>query len=482
MNSQRPARPVDTPSTSERSAALTASAASARSATSAAPAAAAAAMAQGVPSEASAHAAPPLAELVLRFERALAGEAMRGAVRSAIGSATGSGIGSVIGNEISSAGGSAIGSPIGSAAGISVGMSSAALGDPTVTPHAHDGVLASEDPQLMADLMQAALAALPGFPPQHLRLHREAGVGSTGTGVPGGPGIGDRPKGLPAQRMTAEAPVTGSGAPAVGATPSSALTPWPGASTEFPAPPPAIPVDDASPTAGGAPGATFAASAESLASRAGSHFTPAGTAPLPASGLPGASPAAPDARAEVAANAGQVGHTAHTAHTAHAGHGGPGAPGAPRPEASHALREDEPGAAIPSPAGVWPGEGALRALPTALPVEAAPVSRPAEAVWQQVQAMALRMASGTGVTGLHQIRLEIDPRLLPGVQVVLQLSAGQVQVEFTCASEASRRRLRTVAQRELGPMAERLGRPVQVTLCAEGAEAGDEAEYLHAGA
>ncbi len=102
--------------------------------------------------------------------------------------------------------------------------------------------------------------------------------------------------------------------------------------------------------------------------------------------------------------------------------------------------------------------------------------------------MALRMAAGTGANGAHQIRIEIDPRLLPGVQVVLQMSAGQMQMEFVCANDVSRRRLRAAAQRELGPMASRLGCPVQVTLRADGPDAGaatgrgDDAEYLHAAA
>jgi hypothetical protein len=102
--------------------------------------------------------------------------------------------------------------------------------------------------------------------------------------------------------------------------------------------------------------------------------------------------------------------------------------------------------------------------------------------------MALRMAAGTGANGAHQIRMEIDPRLLPGVQVTLQMSAGQMQMEFVCANDASRRRLRAAAQRELGPMASRLGCPVQVTLRADGPDAGaaaggsDDAEHLHAAA
>lgn len=137
-------------------------------------------------------------------------------------------------------------------------------------------------------------------------------------------------------------------------------------------------------------------------------------------------------------------------------------------------------------------------LPLPLPLSAGANTSPAapspgapggaEAVWRQVQDMAMRMAAGTGTNGAHQIRLEIDPRLLPGVQVVLQMSAGQMQMEFVCSNDASRRRLRAAAQRELGPMASRLGCPVQVTLRADGPDAGaatgrgDDAEYLHAAA
>jgi len=72
--------------------------------------------------------------------------------------------------------------------------------------------------------------------------------------------------------------------------------------------------------------------------------------------------------------------------------------------------------------------------------------------------------------------------------VTLQMSAGQMQMEFVCANDASRRRLRAAAQRELGPMASRLGCPVQVTLRADGPDAGaaaggsDDAEHLHAAA
>ncbi len=131
----------------------------------------------------------------------------------------------------------------------------------------------------------------------------------------------------------------------------------------------------------------------------------------------------------------------------------------------------------------------LSALANASPAAPAPgASGGAEAVWRQVQDMALRMAAGTGANGAHQIRIEIDPRLLPGVQVVLQMSAGQMQMEFVCANDVSRRRLRAAAQRELGPMASRLGCPVQVTLRADGPDAGaatgrgDDAEYLHAAA
>ncbi len=111
--------------------------------------------------------------------------------------------------------------------------------------------------------------------------------------------------------------------------------------------------------------------------------------------------------------------------------------------------------------------------------------RSAELAWQQVQAMAQRLAVGRGPEGVHQIRVEIDPRLLPGVQVVMQAAAGQLQLDFVCSNEQSRRRLRVVAQREMAGMASRLGCPVQVTLSAaptsDAGEGGEGSpEYLHA--
>lgn len=121
--------------------------------------------------------------------------------------------------------------------------------------------------------------------------------------------------------------------------------------------------------------------------------------------------------------------------------------------------------------------------PAAAPASAAPPvpPAPAVAVWEQVRAMAERMAAGAGLAGVHQIRLEIDPRLLPGVQVAIQMAAGQVQVEFFCANEASRRRLRLAASKDVDQMAERLGRTVHVTIRAGDAnDAHAPAEHLHA--
>jgi hypothetical protein len=110
-----------------------------------------------------------------------------------------------------------------------------------------------------------------------------------------------------------------------------------------------------------------------------------------------------------------------------------------------------------------------------------------EAIWRQVQAVADRMAAGLGASGVHQIRLDIDPRVLPGVQAVMQVMAGQVQLEFICANDKSRRLLRSVAQRDLGAMAERLKCPVQMTLrSADGFDAGglasEDEEFMHGGA
>ncbi|MDH4377238.1 MAG: hypothetical protein QE494_13155 [Ramlibacter sp.] len=163
------------------------------------------------------------------------------------------------------------------------------------------------------------------------------------------------------------------------------------------------------------------------------------------------------------------------------------------PLASASRRPKDPLDAFPLGGAATPTQPPLplplSALANASPAAPSPgAPGGAEAVWRQVQDMALRMAAGTGASGAHQIRLEIDPRLLPGVQVVLQMSAGQMQMEFVCSNDVSRRRLRAAAQRELGPMASRLGCPVQVTLRADGPDAGaatgrgDDAEYLHAAA
>ena len=95
--------------------------------------------------------------------------------------------------------------------------------------------------------------------------------------------------------------------------------------------------------------------------------------------------------------------------------------------------------------------------------------------------MAERMVAGPGPAGVHQIRLEIDPRLMPGVQVAIQMAAGQIQVEFFCANEASRRRLRVAASRDVDQMAERLGRTVHVTIrSGDAMDAHASAEHLHA--
>lgn len=152
---------------------------------------------------------------------------------------------------------------------------------------------------------------------------------------------------------------------------------------------------------------------------------------------------------------------------------GVGGPVAPDPELASTIA-----ASILVPA--LPGVTDLFA-----PVASPAPPRPVELAWQQVQAMAQRLAVGRGPEAVHQIRVEIDPRLLPGVQAVMQVMAGQLQLEFVCSNEQSRRRLRVVAQREMAGMASRLGCPVQVTLSTaptSGAgEGGEESpEYLHA--
>ncbi len=109
------------------------------------------------------------------------------------------------------------------------------------------------------------------------------------------------------------------------------------------------------------------------------------------------------------------------------------------------------------------------------------VSGPSEKVWQQVEAVAHRMTVAPSLAGGQQVRLDIDPRLLPGVQVVLQFSSGRLQVDFICSQEASRRRVRSVAHRELAGAAGRLGVDVMMTLRSEESDEAD-AECLHAAA
>jgi hypothetical protein len=78
------------------------------------------------------------------------------------------------------------------------------------------------------------------------------------------------------------------------------------------------------------------------------------------------------------------------------------------------------------------------------------------------------------------MRIEIDPRLLPGVQVNIHFMDGRLQVEFNCSQDASRRRLRSVASREVAGAANRLGVDVLVSLRSDDAEDSDT-EFLHAG-
>lgn len=128
------------------------------------------------------------------------------------------------------------------------------------------------------------------------------------------------------------------------------------------------------------------------------------------------------------------------------------------------------------------------ATSVAQPLSATPPDRTATALaWQQVQAVAERMSVGMGPSGVPQVRLDIDPRLLPGVQATIQVLAGQVHLEFVCATDQVRRRLRTVAHREIEGMAARVGMPVLVTLRSgdwSGAEDGvvEDEERMHAGA
>ncbi len=108
-------------------------------------------------------------------------------------------------------------------------------------------------------------------------------------------------------------------------------------------------------------------------------------------------------------------------------------------------------------------------------------TEPAHRVWRQVEDAATRMTVLSATAGNPHVRLDIDPRVLPGVQVVMQFAGGRLQVEFICAFDASRRNLRAVAQRELGGTASRLGVDLLMKLRADGADEG-EAEYLHAAA
>ena len=119
-------------------------------------------------------------------------------------------------------------------------------------------------------------------------------------------------------------------------------------------------------------------------------------------------------------------------------------------------------------------------VPDLQPTAASPAG-PADKVWQQVEAAATRMQVTPSLAGGQQVRLDIDPRLLPGVQVVLQFTSGRLQMDFICSQEASRRRLRAVAGRELGGAAGRLGVDVLMSLRSD---AQDEAgtEFMHAAA
>ncbi len=153
----------------------------------------------------------------------------------------------------------------------------------------------------------------------------------------------------------------------------------------------------------------------------------------------------------------------------------------PLDEGPEALSRQPPETAVPQPPVQL---GALQVTEEGRSSTSA--SRNASEVWRQVQAVADRMAAGVGSAGAQQIRMDIDPRILPGVQAVMQVLAGQIQLEFICTNEKSRRLLRSVAQRELGEVAGRLKRPVQVTLRGVDADwadasAGEDVEYLHAG-
>ena len=110
-----------------------------------------------------------------------------------------------------------------------------------------------------------------------------------------------------------------------------------------------------------------------------------------------------------------------------------------------------------------------------------PSAAPAHAVWAQVEQLAQRMMVAPSPGGGQQMRIEIDPRLLPGVQVNIHFMEGRLQMEFLCSQDASRRRLRSVASREVAGAAGRLGVDVLVSLRSDDTEESDT-EFLHASA
>ena len=135
-----------------------------------------------------------------------------------------------------------------------------------------------------------------------------------------------------------------------------------------------------------------------------------------------------------------------------------------------------------APAMAQPLPLALLVLPGA-PLEPPPASRldaSAQAVWQQVREVVERLEVSHGPAGVAQVRMEFSAPALPGVQAIVQQVAGRVQVELIASSEASRRRLRTVIERELTATVDRLGRAVDVTLRSTDAVDGEEMESLHA--
>ncbi len=105
-----------------------------------------------------------------------------------------------------------------------------------------------------------------------------------------------------------------------------------------------------------------------------------------------------------------------------------------------------------------------------------------EAVWRQVREAIERLEVSTGPAGVTQIRMDFSPQAIPGVQALVQQVAGRIQVDLIVSSEQSRRRLRTVIERELSGTAERLGRSVEVTLRSADDADDESAESLHAGA